>query len=237
VIVSETMAREFWPGQDPVGQTLKPFDDSNEVVIGVVSDAITEHLREGSAAALYRPLRQFEAARVVVRTLGAPEGMVPPIRDALGPIDPGLRLDISLAATGLRDQVEEPRILAGVAAGLAALALALAVVGIYGVTAFVTGQRTREIGVRVAVGASRSDVLRLLLRDSLEPVAFGMAGGTVIALILGQLLAGLLFGVGGTDPLAFGAAIAILLLSAAAAVFIPARRAAQVDPAFVLRQS
>jgi predicted permease len=237
VIVSETMAREFWPGQDPVGQSLKPFDDSDDLVVGVASDAITEHLRDRSAATLYRPLRQFEAARVVVRTQGAPEGMVPPIRDALAAIDPGLRLDITLAATSLRDQVEEPRILAGVAAGLAALALALAIVGIYGVTSFVAGQRTREIGVRVAVGASRSDVLRLLLRDSLKPVALGMAGGAVVALLLGQLLSGLLFGVGGRDPLAFGAAIAILLVSTAAAVFVPASRAARIDPASVLRQS
>ena len=237
VMISETLAREFWPGQDPVGQTLKPFDGSTDLVIGVVSNAITEDLRERSSAALYRPLRQYESARVIVRTQGPPEAMVPSVRDAIRAIDPRMRLDVSLPATSLRDQMEEPRILAGLAAGLAVLALSLAVIGIYGVTSFVTGQRTREIGVRVAVGASRSDVLRLLLRDSLKPVAIGVAAGAVTALLAGQLLAGILFGVGGRDPLAFAVAIAVLMLSAAVAVFVPARRAARVDPAFVLRQS
>ena len=127
--------------------------------------------------------------------------------------------------------------MAALSGGLAVLALALAIVGIYGVTSFVTGQRTREIGVRVAIGASRSDVLRLLLRDSLKPVAIGISAGAVIALLAGQTLAGMLYGVGGRDPLAFGTAICILIVSAAIAVWIPARRAARVDPAFVLRQS
>jgi predicted permease len=237
VLVSETMAREFWPGQDPVGQPLQPFDGSNDLVIGVVSDAVTQRLRQRSSAMFYRPLRHYESSRVIVRTKGAPEGMVPPIRDAMQPIDPAVRLEMNLPASGLRDEIEEPRILAGLAGALAALALALAIIGIYGVTSFVTGQRTREIGVRVAVGASRADVLRLLLRDSLRPVAIGIAAGTVIALLFGQVLSGALYGVGGRDPLAFGAAISVLLVSAASAVLIPARRAARVDPAFVLRQS
>ena len=120
---------------------------------------------------------------------------------------------------------------------LAALALGLAIVGIYSVTTFVTGQRTREMGLRIAVGATPGDVLRLLLKDSLRPVAVGLAAGAGVALVASQLIAGILYGVGARDPLAFGSAIAVLLASAAAAVFIPARRAARVDPAFVLRQS
>jgi predicted permease len=237
VLVSETLARDFWPGRDPVGQSLEPFDGSNDLVVGVVSDAITFRLRDRSAAAVYRPLRAFHEARAVLRTAGPPDGTAPATRDALQALDPHLRLDVNLPAAGLRDQLEEPRIMAGLSGALAGLALALAIVGIYGVTSFVTGQRTREIGVRVALGADRADVLRLLLRDSLKPVAIGMAAGAGVAILAGQLLAGILFGVGGRDPLAFGAAIAILLGSAAAAVFIPARRAARVDPAFVLRQS
>lgn len=237
VIISETLARYFWPGQDPVGQSMKPFDDSNDLVIGVVSDAIAYRLRDRAGAALYRPLTRFHEARALVRTAGAPEATAPALRDALQALDPRLRLEVNLPATGLRDQLEEPGIMAAMSGALAALALALAIVGIYGVTAFVTGQRTREIGVRVAVGASRSDVLRLLLRDSLRPVAIGIAAGTVAAWLAGQLLAGVLFDVGGGDPLAFGSAIAILLISTAAAVFVPARRATRIDPAFVLRQS
>jgi len=202
-----------------------------------VSDAIAFQLRERSAAAFYRPLRRYESAQIVIRTQSAPEAMVPSMREALNAVDPRVRLSVKLAATGLRDQRQEPRILASMAGGLAVLALGLAIVGIYGVTAFVTGLRTREIGVRVAVGASRRDVLGLLLRDSLKPVAIGMAVGTVAALLAGQLFAGILYGVGPRDPLAFMAAFAVLLISAAAAVFVPARRAAALDPATVLRQS
>ena len=127
--------------------------------------------------------------------------------------------------------------MATVAGALALLALVLAIVGIYGVTTFVTGQRTREIGLRIAVGASRTDVMRLLLRDSLRPVTIGLAAGTGLALLASQVFAGVLYGVGARDPLAFGSAISVLLLSASVAVFVPARRAARVDPAFVLRQS
>jgi predicted permease len=237
VIVSETLARDFWPGQDPVGRSLQPFDGSNDLVIGVVSNAITFRLRDRSAAALYRPLASFHNARAVLRTAGPPEGRAPALRDALQALDPRLRLDVSLPGVGLQDQREEPRIMAGLSGGLAVLALALAIIGIYGVTSFVTGQRTREIGVRLAIGASRSAILRLLLRDSLKPVAIGISAGAVIALLAGQTLAGMLYGVGGRDPLAFGAAVSLLIVSAVIAVWIPARRAARVDPALVLRQA
>ncbi|HEY7056495.1 MAG TPA: ADOP family duplicated permease [Vicinamibacterales bacterium] len=237
VVISDTMARDFWPGQDPIGRTLAPFDGSADVIIGVASDAITAHLRERSAAALYRPLRSVESASIVVRTESTAEAVVPAIRTALQPLDPRVRLEVSLVASGLQDEREEPRILAALASGLATLALGLAIVGIYGLTAFVTGLRTREIGLRIAVGASRADVMRLLLRDSLRPVALGLAAGAVIVLLVSQLLAGVLYGVSARDPVAFASAIGVLLLSAAAAVFMPVRRVARVDPAFVLRQS
>jgi predicted permease len=237
VVISETLARVLWPDQDPVGQTLAPFDGSTDVVIGVASDAITAHLRERSAAALYRPLRSMEGGSIVVRAGGAPEALVPAIRDTLQPLDPRIRLDVRLVAAGLENELEEPRIMATLAGALATLALGLAIIGIYGVTTFVTGQRTREIGLRIAVGASRADVMRLLLWDSLRPVAIGLAAGAGIALLASQLFAGILYGVGARDPLAFVGAIGVLLVSAAAAVFVPARRAARVDPAFVLRQS
>jgi predicted permease len=237
-VISETLARDFWPGQDPVGQSLTPFDGSTDTVIGVVSDAITGRLHKSTAAAIYRPLQTFDhGGSIVVRTHGAPEATVPALRETLQRLDPRLRLEFNLVAAGLRNEVEEPRNLAMLAGALAALALGLAIVGIYGVTAFVTGQRTREIGLRIAVGATSGDVLRLLLKDSLRPVAIGLATGAGIALIATQLTAGILYGVGARDPLAFASAIAVLLVSAAAAVFIPARRAATVDPAFVLRQS
>lgn len=237
-LVSESMAREFWPGVDPLGRTLEPFDGNSHVtVIGIVSDAITARLRELGASTLYRPMANLGAARILIRTSGPPEAMVPAIRDALQPLDARVRLDVNLIATGLQSELDEPRILASLAGALAALALGLAVVGIYGVTSFVAGQRTREIGLRIAIGATAADIMRLLLVDSLRPVAIGLTAGAAAALLLTRVFRGLLYGVGSHDPFAFGGAVLILLITAAAAVYIPTRRAAHVDPAFVLRQS
>jgi predicted permease len=241
VVISETLARDFWPGQDPVGQPFTPVDGSTDTVIGVVSDAITLRLHARTAAAVYRPLQgagpEDIGPSILLRTDGPPEAVVPAIRDTMQRLDPRVRFDISLVATGLQNEIEEPRILAQLTGALATFALGLAIVGIYGVTTFVTGQRTREIGLRIAVGASQGDVLRLLLKDSLRPVAIGLAAGVVIALVASRLVAVVFYGVGASDPLSFASAIGVLLVSAAAAVFIPARRAARVDPAFVLRQS
>jgi predicted lysophospholipase L1 biosynthesis ABC-type transport system permease subunit len=237
-VISETLAKDFWPGEDPVAQTMDRYDDgSSRVIIGVVSDAIAARMREMSSATVYLPIRNVEDANIIVRSAGPPEAIVPALRDALQPLDSQVRLDFSLVSTGLQRQLDEPRIMATLAGGLAMLALGLAVVGIYGVTTFVTGQRTREIGLRIAVGASRADVLRLLLVDSLRPVAVGLAAGAVVALLVSQLFAGVLYGVGSRDPVAFAGATVVLLTAAGAAIVIPTRRAASVDPAFVLRQS
>ena len=240
VVISETLARDFWAGQDAVGQTLAAFDGSPDTVIGVVSDAITARLHaRTAAAAVYRPLQgaAVPAPSILLRAEGPPEAIVPALRDTMRQLDPRVRVEVALVAAGLENERDEPRIMALLAGALAALALGLAIVGIYGVTSFVTGQRTREIGLRIAVGASRADVMRLLLLDNLRPVAIGLAAGAGVALVGGQLLAGILYGVGARDPLAFAGASGVLLVSAAAAVFIPARRVARVDPALVLRQS
>jgi predicted permease len=237
-VISETLARDFWPGEDPVGQTMARYDDeSSRVIIGVVADVISARMREMSSATVYLPIRNPQDANIIVRTAGPPEAIVPALRDALQPIDSQVRLDFTLVSTGLQRQLDEPRILATLAGGLAVLALGLAVVGIYGVTTFVTGQRTREIGLRIAVGASRADVLRLLLVDSLRPVAIGLLAGAAVALLVSQLFGGILYGVGPRDPVAFAGATVILVTAATAAIVIPTRRAARVDPAFVLRQS
>ena len=161
---------------------------------------------------------------------------MPSVRSALHPLDPRARLAITPVSEGLQQQVAEPRALATLAGALAIVALALAVVGLYGVTAFVVGQRTREIGVRMALGASGRDVMQLLISDSLRPVIFGLVAGIVAAIVVGRVFAGVLFGVAPADPIAFLSAILVLATAATIAVILPTRRASHVDPAAVLRQ-
>ena len=180
-LVSETLARLLWGSAEPLGQVLDNFkliDKAPRVtVIGVVSDAVTARLPEFRTAAIYRPLTQMRYARMVVRSEGQPKAVVPALRAALLPIDPRVRVEITPVRDGLQREMEMPRSFATIAAYVAALALTLAIIGIYGVTTFVTGQRTREIGLRIAVGASRTDVVRLLLGDSLRSVVLGLGAG------------------------------------------------------------
>jgi ABC-type antimicrobial peptide transport system permease subunit len=158
------------------------------------------------------------------------------VRNAIQPIDPRIRLDITSVNEGLQEELAEPRTLAALAGALAAIGLALAVVGIYGVTAFVVGQRTQEISLRLALGATGRDIGRLLLGDSLRPVVVGLAFGVACAVLGSRLFSGVLYGVGSADPVAFGTAIFVLLAAAVVAVLLPTRHATRLDPASVLRQ-
>jgi putative ABC transport system permease protein len=202
----------------------------------VVSNAFTARLRDLSSAAIYKPIRDQQSAKLVIRTAAAPEALVRSVRSALEPIDPRMSLDVQSVNDGLQRQIAEPRALAMLATVLAAIALGLAVVGIYGVTMFVVGQRTQEIGVRLALGATSRDVTKLLLADSLRPIGVGLCAGVVAALLAGRVFVGILFGVSPLDPIAFAAAVLVLLGTAMIAVTVPTRRAASIDPSSVLRQ-
>ncbi len=237
-VVSEGVARDFFPGEDPLGQPLSRVveDGGDAVIIGVVSNAITTRLRERSAATLYQPLTNPHAARLLIRTHASPSLHIATIRSALQPLDSRVRLEVTPVSEGLARQLGESRTLASLASTLAAVALCLAIVGLHGVTAFVINQRSQEITLRVALGASRRDVLQMLLGDSLRPVMVGLGAGIFIALGAARLITGTLFGIGPADPIAFGLSSVILLLSAIAAIIVPAHRAATVDPASVLKQ-
>jgi predicted permease len=236
-VISEAMARDYFPGEDPLGKSLsRVVGQSDDVIVGVASNAITARLRELGAATLYKPLRDPGSARLIIRTQGPPEALTPLVRNALQPLNPRLGLDIRPVAAGLQEQLAEPRILATLAGVLAAIALALAVLGIYGVTAFVVGQRTQEISVRLALGADRAGICRLLLHDSLRPVVAGLGCGIFAAFLGSRLFAGVLYGIGPADPIAFGVSLLVLMTAAIAAVLHPARRASRLDPASVLRE-
>jgi ABC-type antimicrobial peptide transport system permease subunit len=137
---------------------------------------------------------------------------------------------------GLERQRDEPRALSTLAGLLAAVAFVLALVGLYGVTAFITGQRRQEIGVRIALGAHGTGVVRLLMRDCLRPVFGGLAAGVLVVALGSRVLADILYGISLADPLAFAGALIVLLSAAIVAVFVPARRGAAVDPVAMLRQ-
>jgi predicted permease len=241
VVISEALARDYFGAEDPIGQPFaRIVEGSKQVIIGVAANAITARLRDLSAAATYEPMADTTSAHLVVRTEGAPGGLARSMRTVVESLDPRVRLEVRAVADGLERQLREPRIVASLAGVLAALALGLALVGIYGVTSFVIGQRTQEISVRMALGAGSRDVMALLLSDSLRPVVVGLGLGLVLTFLASNVFAtrpfaGILYGGSSADPVAFGAAAIVLLAAALAAVVIPARRAAAIEPAAALR--
>jgi predicted permease len=239
-VISESLARAVWGGADPIGQTLASATKSASQarVVGVAADTISSRLVEGPPHTIYRPLAGDDVVfgRIVVRTDGEVSAIVRPLRDVVHAIDPALSVSVQPVRGFLDRQLAQARALAALAALGGGLALALALIGIFGVTTFVVSQRMREVGIRIAIGATARDVVRLLLRDALQPVVFGLALGLLGALAGGRIIAGALYGVSPRDPVAIAAAVAVLLIAAALAVLVPARRAARIDPVAILRQ-
>ena len=243
-IISESVARTYWQDRSPLGEPLPmaaPGSGSSvrPVVVGVVADAITARLHERSGAAVYEPLGPGSErfAELIVRVAPGAAGAIDDARQRLRALDAQADVRVMSVAERLDQEVSRPRMLALLSGIVGLIAIVLCVIGLYGLTASVVGQRTREMSVRIAMGAERSDLLRLLLWDSLKPVAIGLAIGGGAALLASGVIAGLLFGVSPRDPVAFGGAVVILLGSATLAVLVPTRRAAAVDPALALRQS
>lgn len=241
-IINETMAKRFWPG-DPVGKRLKtggqerPKNPWMEIV-GVVGDVKYVGLDAVPEPALYQPHQQaaWEAMYLVVRTGTEPASLAPALQNGVW------SLDHDLAVTSIRtmdqllfDSVEEPRFRLTLMLVFAALALALASVGIYGLMAYAVTQRTREIGVRLALGAKPGDVLGLILRQGLRLTVAGIGLGMAGGLALARLLSSLLFDVSATDPLTFACVASLLGGITLLACYIPARRATRIDPMVALR--
>jgi predicted permease len=239
VLINEAMAKRFWPDQDAIGKRFKFFgDEAFREVAGVVENTKVFTLGEDPRPVAYVPLYQmFETAMTLhVRTKGDPKPLVDTVRRTVQGMDANLPLTNVQTVTALLDQtLWAPRMGASLLAIFGLLALALAAIGIYGVMSYAVSQRTHEFGIRMALGARALDVLALVFRQGLLPVAGGLLLGLVAAVLVTRLIKTFLVGVGATDPVTF-AGIALLLLAVAAlASYIPARRATRVDPLVALR--
>ena len=242
VVINETLARKGWPGQDPLGRRIRPGDDSSQApwmtVVGVIRDAHRSEVTRAIRPEIYLAATQStpRTQTLFVRTSGDPTAIVPAIRREVRGLDAQVPLfDVTTLEDELALTLTQPRFQAVLLAGFAAIALLLATIGIYGVTAHAVSQRTQEVGIRMAMGAARRDVLMLLIAQHLRPALIGLVVGLAGALVLSRSLQSLLFGVGATDPATFTLVAALLLVVAAGACFVPAQRATRVNPLTALR--
>jgi putative ABC transport system permease protein len=241
VLINQTMARQFWPGKDAIGQRLKidmwKPDDVVEI-IGVVGDLHPNTLDDDIRPMIYYPLSQepSRSLALVIRHPSGADGLAAQVRAAVREVDRGVPLtDVATMNTRLNQSMSDRRYPMTLLAGFAALAVILASVGIYGVLSYIVGQRTREIGVRMALGARGGDVLRMVLGNGLRLTLLGVVLGGLGAALAGRALGKLLYGITPTDPVTFAAVSLLLTAIAAIACYLPARRATRVDPMIALR--
>ena len=239
-IVNETFARRLFPGRDAIGGRFnfngpdKPFWE----IVGVAADGKYNSLGEAAQPAVYQPMfRDYHTSpALVARTTGDPKAAIAALRGELQTLDSTLP---TYNARTLTDHLDVPlfpyRMAAVVLGSFGVLAVMLAAIGIYGVMSYVVAGRTREVGVRVALGAARADVLWLIMKQGMSLAVIGLAGGLLIGFVAARLIVKLLFGVNPTDPITFVGVTVLLGLVAGLACYIPARRATKVDPLVALR--
>jgi putative ABC transport system permease protein len=241
VLVSETAARTIWPGEDPIGKPLSVgqggFHDDTARVVGVVGDVRYATPDEPPAADVYLPYYQSPSRMMLfVRTPGDPLALADAVRRVVRELAPGAPVfELGTLEARFAESTAFARFGALLLSLFAGVALALATLGVYGVISFATAQRTREIGVRVALGATRRDVVRLVVGQGLAIAAAGAAAGLAGALASTRALRSLLYEVAPSDPATFAGIVALLALAVAAASWLPARRAAGVAPTEALR--
>ena len=242
-VVNEALARFYFNQRDPIGRHIADPDGKHPVtIVGVVGVAKESDLREPAARRLYTPFLQsredepVDAFHLEIRTLAGPGAIEASVRQAIHQVDGNLlEPSIEWAQTLIEEDLEQEKLIAKLSGFFSLLALVLAGVGLYGVMSYLTARRTTEVGVRMALGASRASVIKLIFRDALAMAAIGLAAGAACTFAVGKLTASALYGVEAFDPLTIAGASGIIFGAAFLAVWVPARRASRVDPMVALR--
>jgi predicted permease len=238
VVLNEAAARHFFPGADPLGKVVYGYPKTEYVVTGVVRDAEYADLGSRHTPFLFLaalPTEALTRSTVLIHANVPPATAEALIRGAVLAIDPDLHFTARPLAANLQSYVDAGQALAVLSGALGGLALVLATIGIYGTVAYTVTRRTREIGIRMALGAEIKSVVSLILRQTMRPVVWGAVIGTALTAAVSRALAPVLFGVSPWDAFAFGGVLLVLGTVAACASYIPARRAARVDPTIALR--
>jgi putative ABC transport system permease protein len=233
------MAKHFWPNENAVGKRFHFFGDPTlREIVGVVRNTVVNNIGEEPQPVAYLPLMQNYSplATVAVRTSGRPEAVISAVRSQVQSLDTNLALtQIQTIEEVIGQGLWAPRMGAALLAVFGGLALVLAIIGVYGVLSYSVNQQTREIGIRMAMGAQSGRVLRLVVGQGMRLAGAGLVLGLLVAFAAMRVLGSLLFGVSAHDPLTFGAVSLVLAIAAVLACYIPARRATKVDPIIALR--
>jgi putative ABC transport system permease protein len=234
-IVNQTLVKTFFPDEDPIGKQIDQLSKSPKTIIGIVADSKNAGLNQPSIPEMDCPLPPSAADVIVVRTLGDPLLTASALREELHSLDPRMLVTVRTMNQQFDELTARPRFNGLLFGSFAAIALLLAMVGVYGVIAFTVARRTHEIGIRMALGADSLRVVRMILRDALIPTTIGIASGLCAAIAASRYLASLLYDIKPTDPATYILASLALAAVGFAAALIPARRASNVDPMQVLR--
>lgn len=255
VIINERAAHAFWPGVDPIGQRIAINGDSPErhwlTIVGVVANAKQEDWAADPFEEMYLPALQTPAflgdatassaphqsyITLVIRTTGEPKDMTPAVEQTIRSLDPNLPVSqVITMDSAVANATAQPRFEMLLLSLFGVIALLLAAIGIYGVMNYAISRRTREIGIRMSLGAGRGDVLRMVLGHALRQATAGAMVGIIASLLLSRLMTKMLYGIQPTDPLTFACVVVVLGLASALAIWIPARKALQIEPILALR--
>jgi predicted permease len=241
-IINDTMAQFYFPTQNPIGRHFRVTGPSDVMleIVGVARDAQDHDLRDKPRRRFYvsymQPIDGITTANFEIRASGASGALFAPIREEISRFDPKLQiLSLKTAQALVDDSIVTERLIAKLSTFFGALAVVLAAIGLYGVMSYTVARRTSEIGVRMALGAPRSAVSGMILREILTLVAVGSVAGAVLAIALARFVESLVFGLTPNDPMTLAIAIVLLLVIGLVAGYLPARRASRIEPVVALR--